>query len=194
MKRILFWFAFCDMNFKIETNNDLSFDVKYGRGRCAMVTMQSVIKYKKNKFANYKELRSNIFHKSGYMFPISIKNILWKYGIKTQIWICNKKDKKEKIDFLKSKIENWPLILLIWHTFKKWSNFSYLYALSQHYISVWWFDDNRKVFYIHNSKPHKNFLNNSLDVWNMEISYDTLIKAWSFSYLGLKRNLYIEIV
>ncbi len=180
------------MKYITQTKKNIEFNVKYWKWWCGMITMQSIIQYKTNELYDYKELKGNMISKTWYIFPRSIKKILARYNIESRISNYNSKD--NTIEFIKQKIQKWPLILLIGHAFKKWRDFSYLWALSQHYVSIWGFDDERKVFYIHNSKPHKKFLDNLLPVWNMEVKYDVLMKAWNFSYFWLRKNLYIEIV
>ena len=96
----------------------------------------------------------------------------------------NKESIEKKITFdkkfgaFKQNLKDGPIILLIanWQTKKKW--FSLSKALfHRHYITLWWYNDNKKFFYVYDSNTKRKTENDVLS-WTLKVPYKYILKEW----------------
>ena len=79
-------------------------------------------------------------------------SVLKENNIQGTLSCCRNIADTDKINLLKQKISHTPVILLISHAYTKKSKFKLINAiLFQHYISIWGYNDDKKVFYVYDS-------------------------------------------
>ncbi|MCF7834604.1 C39 family peptidase [Candidatus Gracilibacteria bacterium] len=160
-----------------------------------MFTIKAVVEtYKEDIRKNFQAYSGSRWNKlCGFIMPWGVVKVLRKYGFMSQIGFCRYKIYAKKIEFIKNKIkEGYPLILVIGHAYgKDTSKFSLWKALFlQHYLSVWGYDDKKRVFYVYDSGRHVE--KQRVPVGNLSIAYDDLIKCRGFGGWGLLGNIYIK--
>ena len=86
------------------------------------------------------------------------------------------------------------MILIIWHAYKGKKDFNFLKAIGvQHYMSIWWYDDNQEIFYVYDSWAPKRLIRKDLPIWNIALKYKDLIKYRKFWWFMIKKFFYISI-
>jgi hypothetical protein len=164
---------------------------------CGMYTLKAIIEWYNNS-----QINNYIYYANGrlgrmtwYMLPG------WLLGTLRQSWLsarrisCRWMKKEKKIDRLKSMIHDWPVILLISHAYSRTRYFSFRRAFFlQHYISLWWYDDEKRIFYVYDSNTVKDHHRGiTLPVGNIILSYDSLLLYRRLGGRGIYRNFGIAV-
>ena len=105
---------------------------------------------------------------------------LEEHGLKAVEYNAQNFTDKERLDILKADLrKNYPAILRTGNGYMPNGKFNYLQALIfTHWVSVWGFDDNKRIFYLYDSAaPLKNWKRN-LPVGNVARSYDDVLRDW----------------
>jgi hypothetical protein len=94
---------------------------------------------------------------------------------------------------LKENLKRGPIILLVanWQTRK--SRFLWWKALTHwHYVSLWWYDDEKMIFYVYDSNTKKQTLQNDMK-WTLKVPYKYILKEWWIWASKLVYNFAIAI-
>jgi len=160
---------------------------------CGLFTLKAVVESFKNVHNSVKKYTDWFLRKIiWFMWTHGLVKILKKYWINANRGFCKLKSMVQKIDFLKNHLHNWPMIVIIAHGYNKKTNFNILQSIfKQHIISIWWYDDEKKIFYCYDS--HTDRVEKDLPVWNIEIDYEDLVSYWWLAWLGLFRNRYVAV-
>lgn len=149
------------------------------RGTCGMYALKAVIEwYNGSQINNYRYYASNRFtRKTWYMFPAWLLKVLDQNGLPSKRIHCRWLPKEEKIGKLKELLHKGPVILLISHAYSSDRHFSLRRAFTmQHYITLRWYDDEQRIFYVHDSNVEKSHhKGDTLPVGNIILEYDSLL-------------------
>lgn len=136
-----------------------------------------------------------LLSKSLGTLPGDIKRVLQKYGLKVSIHRANKVSDKEKLELLKNKLKlNHPVIISIGNGYSPTGKYSSLrQCLIAHWISLWGYDDTKKVFYMYDSyRDPKSY--DKVPIGNIKRSYDQVLRDWRGSfYTQMRSFLYLTI-
>lgn len=163
---------------------------------CGMYTLKNIIESFSDQIdLTIKEYAPTFRNKiSWFMLPWTILKVLNKHWLKSNKWRCTIKWINNKINFLKSILKKWPVILVIWHAYKWKKDFNIIKAIwMQHYMSIRWYDDTKEIFYVYDSWAPKRLIRKDLPVWNIALKYKDLIKYRKFGWFMLKNFFYISI-
>ena len=145
---------------------------------CAHYSLKAVIEWSKNVEKPIEAYSSDRWSRNTYlMTPWWILKVLKKYKLRYTVLKAKKLKENEKLFLLKQNLKDWPIILLIanWQTKKK--RFSRRKALTHwHYVTLWWFNDKKKVFYVYDSNT-KRKTDNDIMEWTLEIPYKYILKS-----------------
>ena len=113
----------------------------------------------------------------GFTTPKTIQRVLKKYKIKSQIKIAHDIPYNEKLKLIKREIDkNNFIILLIGNGYSKNGEYSWLkQKLIAHWITIWGYDDKKRVFYIYDSYNHKKEI---VPIGNVKRDYLQLLRDW----------------
>lgn len=146
---------------------------------CAHYSLKAVIEWKNEKIKNLEDYSVDWRSRKTYlMTPWWILKVLKKYKLNYSILKARKLKENEKLFLLKQNLKDGPIILLVanWQTKKK--RFNRWKALTHwHYITLWWYNDKKKIFYVYDSNT-KRKTNNVIMEWTLEIPYKYILKAW----------------
>ena len=146
---------------------------------CAHYSLKAVIEWKRNKVKNIEDYSSDWWSRKTYlMTPWWIKKVLKKYGLNYTILNARKLNDNERLFLLKQNLKDGPIILLIanWQTKKK--RFSRWKALThRHYVTLWWYNDRKKVFFVYDSNTKRKTQHNEKQ-WILEVPYKYVLKEW----------------
>jgi len=147
---------------------------------CAHYSLKAVIEWKKEKVKNLEDYSADWWSRKTYfMTPLWILKVLKKYKLKYSILKAGKLNENEKLFLLKQNLKDGPIILLIanWQTKKK--RFNRWKALTHwHYITLWWYNDKKKIFYVYDSNTKRETENDVME-WTLEIPYKyILMERW----------------
>ncbi len=175
-----------------------SFPSKDGRrGTCGMYTLKAVIEwYNGSQINNYRYYASNrLSRKTGYMFPGWLMKLLSQNGLPVKRIHCRQTRRDKKIAILKLLIHKWPVILLISHAYSSKRHFSFRRAFTlQHYISLRWYDDEKRIFYAYDSNVKKtHHKGDTLPAGNIMLDYDKLLRYRRLGGRWLYRDFWISV-
>ena len=161
---------------------------------CANYTLKAVIEAKtweNKKLKDYADwLRSYV---SNFMTPRSLLSVLKRHGVKYKVLRYRSIEKMERLKRLKEEILWGPVILAIANGLTKNKYFSRRKALTHwHYISLWWYDDEEKCFYVYDSSCVRE-LEPGLERWTVKIPYKYLLKSRNIWYYKIFSNFGIAI-
>ena len=146
---------------------------------CAHYSLKAVIEWNGEKVKKVEDYSSDWWSRKTYMMtPRWIKKVLKKYGLNYTILNARKLNDKERLFLLKQNLKDGPIILLIanWQTKKR--RFSRSKALTHwHYVTLWWYNDRKKVFYVYDSNTKRKIHNNEKQ-WILEVPYKYVLKEW----------------
>ncbi len=159
---------------------------------CGLFSIKAIIETK----------HSDMNHVSWYYassrFHEKIRISLWshlmkslrKHTIKANFWICTQESTEQAINFLKNKIKEWPVLITIAHSYDKKTQFSLRRTVFfWHHMTVWGYDDTKRVFYCYDS--HTDVKMEWLPVGNIALDYDKLMIYRKLCGLGLFWGRYI---
>jgi hypothetical protein len=145
---------------------------------CAHYSLKAVIEWKNEKIKDLEDYSVDWRSRKTYlMTPWWILKVLKKYKLNYSILKARKLKENEKLFLLKQNLKDGPIILLVanWQTKKK--RFNRWKALTHwHYITLWWYNDKKKIFYVYDSNT-KRKTNNVVMEWTLEIPYKYILKA-----------------
>lgn len=161
---------------------------------CANYTLKAVIEAKtweERRLKDYADwLRSYV---SNFMTPRSLLSVLKRYGIKYKVLRYRSLEKAERLKRLKEEILWGPIILAIANGLTKNKYFSWRKALTHwHYISLRWFDDSEKCFYVYDSSCEREVEPN-LERWTVKIPYTYLLKYRNIGYYKIYSSFGIAV-
>ena len=146
---------------------------------CAHYSLKAVIEWKWNKARPIEDYSSDWRSRKTYlMTPRWIIKVLKKYKLKYSIIKAKTLTRDQKLLLLKYNLKNGPIILLVanWQTKKKW--FSRWRALiHRHYITLWWYDEKSKCFYVYDSNTKRKTEKEVME-WTLKVPYKYIIKEW----------------
>ncbi len=164
---------------------------------CGMYTLKAIIEwYTGSQINNYRNYASGwISRKFWYMLPTWLTKVLRQLWLSAKRIHCRWMKKEKKIEVLKSLLHKWPVILLISHAYSSTRNFSFRRACTlQHYISLRWYDDEKRIFYVYDSNTEKaHYKGDTLPVGNIILEYDRLLRYRRLGGRGFYRNFGIAV-
>ena len=120
---------------------------------CAHYSLKAVIEWKEKKKRPIEDYSSDWWSRKTYlMTPWWIIKVLKKYKLEYTVIKAKTLTKDERLFLLKYNLKQGPIILLVanWQTKKK--RFSRRRALvHRHYITLRWYDEKSKSFYVYDS-------------------------------------------
>ena len=161
---------------------------------CANYTLKAVIEAKTWEIKKLKDYADWWWsYISNFMTPWSLTSVLKRYKIQYKVLKCRFVEKTERLRLLKEEILDGPVILAIANGLTKNKYFSWEKALTHwHYISLWWFDDEEKCFYVYDSSCVRE-VDPELKVWTVKVPYKYVLKSWSVGYYKIYSNFGIAV-
>lgn len=146
---------------------------------CAHYSLKAVIEWKWKKSRPIEDYSCDWRSRNTYlMTPWWIIKVLKKYKLSYSIIKANKLDGEDKLILLKEHLKRGPIILLIanWQTKRK--RFSRWRALTHwHYITLWWYSDKNKFFYVYDSNTKRKTQEDVMK-WTLKVPYKYILKEW----------------
>ena len=146
---------------------------------CAHYSLKAVIEWKNRAKKPIEDYSTDWRSRKTYlMTPWWIMKVLRKYKLVYSIIKAKTLGDEEKLFLLKYNLQKWPIILLVanWQTKKK--RFSRRKALfHRHYITLRWYDDKNKIFYVYDSNT-KRKTEDLVMKWTLKVPYKYILKEW----------------
>lgn len=146
---------------------------------CANYSLKAVIEWKNRTKRPIEEYAADWWSRATYlMTPRWITKVLKKYKLKYSILKAKTLSDDERLFLLKYNLKRWPIILLVanWQTKKK--RFSRSRALvHRHYITLWGYDEKKKIFYVYDSNT-KRKTETEVMKWTLKVPYKYILKEW----------------
>ncbi len=92
---------------------------------------------------------------------------------------------ENKLNLLKKLLsKNMPVMLLIGNGYTKNGKFNFLRAqIVSHWITLWGFDDKKKIFYVYDSAVPKKLYDKNIPIGNKKRTYLEILRDWKGSLL-----------
>ena len=146
---------------------------------CAHYSLKAVIEWKKKTKRPIEDYAADRWSRKTYfMTPWWIIKVLKKYKLKYSIIKAKTLTKEERLSLLKYNLKNGPIILLVanWQTKRRW--FTWSRALVHwHYITLWWYDERSKSFYVYDSNTRRKTEKEVME-GTLKIPYKYILKEW----------------
>lgn len=145
---------------------------------CAHYSLKAVIEWKNEKIKDLEDYSVDWRSRNTYlMTPWWILKVLKKYKLDYSILKAKKLKENEKLFLLKQNLKDGPIILLVANWQTKKNRFNRGKALTHwHYITLWWYNDKKKIFYVYDSNT-KRKTNNTVMEWTLEVPYKYILKS-----------------
>lgn len=144
---------------------------------CAHYSLKAVIEWKKRIKRPIEAYSANWRSRKTYlMTPRWIIKVLNKHKLNYSIIKAKTLSKDERLYLLKYNLKQWPIILLVanWQTKKK--RFSRGRALvHRHYITLRWYDEKDKSFYVYDSNTKRKTETEIME-WTIKVPYKYILK------------------
>ena len=164
-------------------------------GWCAHYSLKAVIEWKNKVKRPIEDYSADWRSKATYlMTPWWIIKVLKKYKLKYTILKAKTLSNDEKLLLLKNSLKMWPIILLVanWQTkrrrFSRWKA-----MLHRHYVTLWWYDEKRKCFYVYDSNT-KRKTETDVMKWTLKVPYKYILKErWIWASKIIYNNYAIAV-
>lgn len=146
---------------------------------CAHYSLKAVIEWKKHNSKPIEEYSAGWWSRTTYlMTPWGVKEVLKNYKLNYTVLNARNLSDEERLSLLKENLKRWPIILLIanWQTKKK--RFSRWKALiHRHYVTLWWYNEKKKIFYVYDSNTKRKTQEEVLE-GTLKVPYKYILKEW----------------
>lgn len=132
----------------------------------------------------------------GFTTPKLLQETLKEYRFYVPIKRANKLSDDKKVEEIKKCLDrNHPVILLIGNGYSPTGKFSELRMnCLSHWITVWGYDNEKKVFFIYDSYVDKNSYD-KIPVGNVKRTYEQVLRDWKGTfYLRTRSFLYMPVI
>lgn len=154
--------------------------LKQGRVHCGMYAIKGVLSaYGLDDKKNPEDYHSSFFGRvTGGTLPRTFHKVLKRYGLKAEVKLAQ--DREGKIDLLKFILQkDQPVILLVGNGYGQNGSYSpYKAKFSWHWITLWGFDDQEKVFYVYDPVVSKEKYDPGIPIGNKKRTYDEIVRQW----------------
>lgn len=179
--------------------------LKQGLSHCGVYSVKAILSaYGKDDKQHPKEYQTNWIGRNLFSFATGIKyydKILASYGIKSETRSAEDLSNPERIELLKTLLsKDTPVMIRIANGYLGERYNSVVGRLMPHWITIWGYDDDKKIFYVYDSGLPLKYWDESLPVANTIRTYQEILRDWNFGRLqpwcwntSSKNYLYVEI-
>ena len=163
-------------------------------GYCGCYTIKAVVSaFGQNSNKHPKEYHPRKHRLTGLMLPKDMLKALQMNGLKGKLYTANGFLEKQKIDVLKKALDkNQPVILLVGNGYSWTGKYSAIRRfLISHWISLWGYDDKKKIFYVYDSIIGNENVN-KLPTGNTTRTYKEILRDWRGTFYTSK-YLYLVV-
>lgn len=109
-------------------------------------------------------------------------DILTSYGIDSKMGFAEHISENKKLDLLKELLSNnTPVMIRIGNGYLSSGKYDQIMGkLMPHWITLWGYDDEKRIFYVYDSGLTEKVWNKSLPIGNTTRSYSEMLRDWSF--------------
>lgn len=153
---------------------------------CGACQLSQIVLHKKGKVIHYRAIFSWLIWWLGFCSPDKL------YKMCNNLWLNASLGSAWSLEKIRNNLRQWKvIILLIAHAYDQTGSwFNVIKApFFQHYISLWWFDDDG--FFVYDSSIKVD--NPCLPIWNTYIKNELLQRCWDWWWLWLYTHLFISI-
>lgn len=122
-------------------------------------------------------------------------NIFYSHGLDAKRESMRGLSEKQRLEVIENTIcNNTPLMLLIGNGYRGGGIWSMIrWWLISHWVTVWGFDDEEKVFYIYDSAVPKKYYNKDIPTGNVKRTYQNVLRDlrggqpwwWRYNYIKI---------
>ena len=148
--------------------------LKQGLSHCGVYCVKAILSaYSKDDKQHPKEYHTNWIGRNLFSFATGIKyydKILASYGIKSETKSAEDLSNPERIELLKTLLsKDTPVMIRIG-----------IRRLMPHWVTIWGYDDDKKIFYVYDSGLPVKYWDEFLPVGNTIRTYQEILRDWNF--------------
>ena len=172
--------------------------LKQGRNHCGVYTVKGIMSaLEQDIYKDPRDYHISLFGKvSGALLPGGLSKVLKHHRLDPTIKKADNLPDKQKLEILKKELlRGYPVILAVGNGYKEDGSYSgFKASYTGHWISLWGFDDRKKVFYLYDSAAPLVSWNRSIPIGNVKRTYSQVLRDWHGSfYMWNRRYLYISL-
>ena len=144
---------------------------------CAHHSLKAVIEWKNGENKSLTSYAPDWWSRLTYlMTPWGLLKVLRKNNLEYSVLKTKWLKGEEKLQVLKDHLKKWPIILLIWNWQTKKKLFVRKRAMThRHYVTLRWYNDKERVFYVYDSNTKRKTEQYILK-WTVKMTYKNLLK------------------
>lgn len=159
--------------------------LKQGLSHCGVYSLKAILSaYSKDVKDHPKEYHSNWIGRHFFSFATGkyyYDNIFVSYGIKTKTQSAEHLSSQEKLNLLRTLLsKSTPVMIRIGNGYLTDKYNPILGPLIPHWITLWGYDDNKRIFYVYDSGLPVKHWDKSLPIGNTTRTYNEMLRDWNF--------------
>ena len=176
-----------------------------GLSHCGVYCVKAILSaYNKDDKQHPKEYQTNWIGKNLFSFATGIKyydKIFASYGITSETQSAENLSDREGVELLKTLLSrDTPTMIRIGNGYLGDGYNPVIGRLTPHWITLWGYDDSKKIFYVYDSALAIKYWDKTLLTGNTTRTYQEILRDWNFGRwqpwcwnTSFKNNLYVEI-
>lgn len=178
-----------------------------GISHCGVYCVKAILSaYGKDDKTHPKDYHTNWIGKNLFSFSTGqdyYDKIFASYGIKSKTKSAENLNDQQKLNLLKSLLsKNTPVMIRIGNGYFRSNKYNPLLgSIVPHWITLWGYDDSKKIFYVYDSGLTENLYDKTVPVGNTKRTYGEILRDWNFGRFqpwcwntSSRNNLYVEIL
>lgn len=179
--------------------------LKQGLSHCGVFSLKAILSAYGNDVKGHpKEYHSNWIGRHFFSFATGkdyYDRIFKSFGIKSKTKSAKHLANQEKINLLKTLLSrNTPIMIRIGNGYLDSNYNPVLGRIVPHWITLWGYDDIKKLFYVYDSGLSVKYWSKNLPIGNTMRTYSEILRDWNFGKwqpwswnTSLENYLYVEI-
>ncbi len=180
--------------------------LKQGLSHCGVYSLKAILSaYGKDVKNHPKEYHTNWIGKYLLSFATGksyYDKIFAFFGLKTETKSAEKLPNEKRSELLKTLLsKNTPVMIRIGNGYFSDRYSPILGRVIPHWITLWGYDDKKRLFYVYDSGLPTKFWDKTLPAGNTIRTYREILRDWRFGRWqpwawnnSVKNNLYVEII
>jgi len=159
--------------------------LRQGLGHCGVYSLKAILSaYGKDNKNHPKGYHTNWIGRNLFSFAMGRKyhdKIFASYGIQTETTSAKHLQDEEKLTLLKTLLaQDTPVMIRIGNGYVACTYNPIIGTFMPHWVTLWGYDDDRKLFYIYDSRLPEECWDSNLPIGNTTRTYKEILRDWNF--------------
>ena len=171
--------------------------LKQGLAQCGAYSVKAILSaYGKDNKAHPRDYQPNLFAKYTSITSLATwPKILQSYGVPAQQGNTKKLANEQRLELLiKSIDENKVVMIRIGNGYSKSGKYnSFVASFMGHWITLWGYNDEEKVFYVYDSYVSLKRHDKTTPIGNTKRTFSEILRDWGKGFPSVWRHSFIKV-